>query len=71
MSSITLSGSSSKNRCPPPLTTRRVAAGISRAMILGLASGTIGSSSPAMISAGWVTLRSQGTLVQPVAAYSW
>jgi len=40
-------------------------------MNLGFARGTIGSSSPAMIRAGWVTPRSHGTLVHPDAAYSW
>jgi hypothetical protein len=53
MSSATVSGWSSRKRWPPPRTTRKRALGIRRAMSRELASGTIGSSSPATIRVGW------------------
>ncbi len=38
---------------------------------LALASGMIGSSSPAMISVGWRSSGRNGRLVQPAPAVSW
>ena len=38
---------------------------------LALASGMIGSSSPAMMSVGWRSNGRNGTLVQPAPAASW
>jgi hypothetical protein len=40
-------------------------------MSLALASGMIGSSSPATISVGWRISGRNGTLVQPAPAASW
>jgi len=44
---------------------------MSRFISLALASGMIGSSSPARMSTGWRSSRRNGTLVQPAEAASW
>ena len=65
---VTFSGSSSRNRCPPPLTTCRRASGIRAASRRALPSGTLGSCSPAMTSVGRVRRWSHGRLDHPATA---
>src|SRR6188472_4493314 len=64
MAATALSGSSSRNRWPPPLTTCSRALARREASSRALRTGTLGSSSPATTSVGVVTVCSQGRLDQ-------